>query len=69
MNPNETFQYIVRAYLSFWVPTVDNDTNKDNPFLPASPEELIARGEGSFVPFLMGTNSVEGTVAERAPGK
>lgn len=42
------------------IPTVDKYSDK--PFLPEMPEKLLHTKQGSFVPFLMGTNRDEGSL-------
>lgn len=44
-----------------WRAVVDN-CSSSQPFLPAMPLELYELNEGSFVPFLMGTNRDEGVL-------
>lgn len=43
-----------------FIPTVDRFS--DSPFLPEMPELLLQKRQGSFVPFLMGTNRNEGAL-------
>lgn len=51
-----------------WRANIDVNTSSE-PFMPAWPIELFRQGEGSKVPFIMGTNRDEGVLRLMTGGK